>query len=301
MLYDRPYMRETPVVKPFSFLKTFLIALLVVFVLQIVAERFVGHSFIDRHLAFSGKALGTGQIWTAVTYAFLHDTGEMTPWHLVFNMLAIFFIGRGLEPELGPRRMAFLATTGAVAGALLWVMIQLIPSRAISDSSDPLTLIGASAVATALITFFCLRRPEQSITLLLFFVIPLTMKPKWLLWGLLGIETFGFLMRELGGNSHVAHSAHLGGMLGGLFFFAYLRRADAAPPSSRRTQRPAWLRRKKPQKVVTAGGYTVNYTDSQSVQEEVDRILDKINHGGFASLTEKEKRTLDKARDHFEK
>ena len=279
--------------RPFSFLKTFLIALLVVFVLQILAERFGGHSFINKHLAFSGEALGTGQIWTAVTYAFLHDTGEMAPWHLVFNMLAIFFIGRGLEPELGPRRMAFLAVAGAVAGAFLWVIFNF--------GHRP--LIGASAVATSFITFFCLRRPEQPITLLPFFVIPLTMKPKWLLWGLLGIETFGFLMRELAPEtpSSVAHSAHLGGMLGGLFFFAYLRRADVAPPGRKRVERPAWLRRKKSQKVVTGAGYTVNYTDSQSVQEEVDRILDKINHRGFASLTEKEKRTLDKARDHFDK
>ena len=42
--------------------------------------------------------------------------------------------------------------------------------------------------------------------------------------------------------------------------------------------------------------YSVNLDDREMVEQEVDRILDKINDKGFGSLNEDEKRTLDKAK-----
>ena len=42
--------------------------------------------------------------------------------------------------------------------------------------------------------------------------------------------------------------------------------------------------------------YSVDLSDHQNLQAEVDRILDKINEKGFGALSQKEKNTLDKAK-----
>ena len=145
-------------------------------------------------------------------------------------------------------------------------------------------------------------KTEMPITLLLFFVIPCTLKPKWILRGLLGIETYGFLFSELKGAGGIAHSAHLGGMLAGLFFFGYMRQGSFGPVRRPRLQKPSWLRTNKPSRKASAPtGYSVNLGDREFVQQEVDRILDKINERGFGSLTEKEKRILDQAKSHLGK
>lgn len=39
--------------------------------------------------------------WTVVTYMFLHDLRSM--WHLIFNMLVLFFFGPRMEDRLGER------------------------------------------------------------------------------------------------------------------------------------------------------------------------------------------------------
>ena len=292
MLYDRPYMRA-PTFGPRtgSFLKAFLIALIVSFVLQTLVET-VGNQKVNEGFfhwtAFTPEGLLTGKIWTLASYAFLHEGA----WHLVLNMLAIFFIGRALEVELGPRMMAWLAAAGAAAGALLWFAFNMTGGA----------LVGASAVAMAFLTTFCLRRPEQPITLLLFFVLPCTLKPKWIMWGLLGIETYGFLFSELKGVGGIAHSAHLGGMLAGLFFFGYMRQGGFGSVRRPRLQKPSWLKtNKSARKASTPTSYSVNLDDREVVQQEVDRILDKINEKGFASLNEEEKRILDRAKSHLSK
>src|SRR5262245_22437518 len=49
-----------------------------------------------------------GQVWRLLTYAFLHDPGVgLAPgqfyWHIVFNMLFLYWFGRDLEEMYGPR------------------------------------------------------------------------------------------------------------------------------------------------------------------------------------------------------
>ena len=64
-----------------------------------------------------------------------------------------------------------------------------------------------------------------------------------------------------------------------------------------RVKRPAWMKVSSSGKKTTASSnYTVNFSNRESIQEEVDRILDKINDEGFGALTEEEKSTLDRAK-----
>ena len=287
MLYDRPYMRAPSFGgRTSSFLKFLLVLLIASFVLQTIVK---GVGDIDANVtffswtAFTPDGFLSGKLWTIFSYACLHEG----PWHLVMNLLAIFFMGRALEDDLGQKMMTFLTLAGAASGALLWFAFNMGGSG----------LVGASAIALAFVTTFCLRRPEQPITLLLFFVIPCTLKPKWILWSLLGIEIYGFLFSELNGGSGVAHSAHLGGMLAGLFFFIYVRSGRTSWNQRQRLQKPSWLKvAKQSRKSGAPSDYSVNLDDREMVEQEVDRILDKINDKGFGSLNEDEKRTLDKAK-----
>jgi hypothetical protein len=165
-------------------------------------------------------------------------------------------------------------------------------------------VVGASAAVFGIMTLFCLMRPEQPITLLLFFIIPITIKPKWLLRILAGVSIGGLLLHELPGNPKyiMAHSAHLGGIIGGLLYFKFLH-ARPGNMFGRSTSQPAvelpeWFKRRKQSPVTREVTYKVNRSTSRSeLQEEVDRILDKINASGFGSLSDSEKQTLDSAKE----
>ena len=311
MLYDRPYMRPSSFHGDFSFLKAILITLVSVFVIEIVVElkpllgrEVIAKTFDGREISIppeeirgnfflSVEALSHGKIWTLVTYSFFH--GDIM--HLLINMLGIFFIGRALEPVLGPRKLATLYLLATVAGGILWLIVN--HDSAVKYRPYYSYVIGASAAAMGILAYFCARRPNENIILLLFFVLPCNLKPKWVLWGILGISAYGLFFSEISGASDgIAHSAHLGGIFAGLLY--YKLSTSMTFTKSRipkiRVKRPAWMKISSGKKPVASPNFTVNFSDRESIQEEVDRILDKINDKGFGALTEDEKKTLDRAK-----
>jgi len=301
MLYDRPYMRQSsePPIKQASVVTALLVLTISIFVLQhILNISFPGYGgrpnrFLTNWFAFSAENFKALKVWTVLSYAFLHST--TTIMHIVGNMLGLFFIGRHLEPLLGKSQFLLLYCSGAVVGACMYLAVHF-------NGSDP--VVGASAAVFALVAFFCLRFPNESITLLLFFVLPLTIKPKWLFWGLLGYSVFSLLSSELPGKAHVAHSAHLGGFLVGVLYFRYVYEARPvfmARPTGPSIELPEWVKRRKKTKLQNS--YRVNRsTNSNSgLQQELDRILDKINASGFGSLNETEKATLNQAKEILNK
>ena len=302
MLYDRPYMRQAPepATKQTSAVTILLVATIAIFVLQQVLNvSFPGYGgrenfFMGDWFAFSAENFKALKVWTVVSYAFLHST--VTIWHILGNMLGLFFIGRMIEPLLGKQQFLLLYFSGAVVGALTYLAFHFNGGN---------TVVGASAAVFALISFFCLRFPERPITLLLFFVIPVTVKPKWLFWGLLAFSVFSLLTTELPGRARVAHSAHLGGFLVGVLYFRYIysgQHASFMGASERPSiEVPEWFKRRNKTKSHTS--YRVNRPTSSrdELQKEVDRILDKINISGFGSLSDTEKATLDRAKDILSK
>jgi hypothetical protein len=151
--------------------------------------------------------------------------------------------------------------------------------------------------------FFACVAPEREITFLLFFVLPVTLKPKILAWILLAIDTLGFLFNEspggaLDGGAGIAHSAHLGGMLAGWLYFRLLyanNGLDRAAGASFRL--PLFRRQTKKTPAPLPDDSPPVHSAPVNLRAEVDRILDKINSHGFGALTEQEKRLLDDAKD----
>lgn len=291
-------MREAPppsASQNASAVTTLLVINIAVFVLQNVMNVFFpglggrNNQLVTNWFALSGANIQELKLWTIITYGFLHSTQNLM--HIFGNMLGLFFIGRILEPILGKKQFLALYFGTAIIGGLTYLCLHI-------NGYSP--VIGASASVFGLLAFFCLIRPNQPITLLIFFIIPVTLKPKWVFWGIIGISAFAMLVYELPGQSYVAHSAHLGGIVAGILYYRFIYQKEisfGARSNNPSVELPDWFKRKKKteQKIT----YRVNRStmNRDELQKEVDRILDKINASGFGSLEAHEKQTLDRAKD----
>ncbi|WPJ98188.1 rhomboid family intramembrane serine protease [Coraliomargarita algicola] len=290
-------MRQSPseTMPPKTSMTTTLIVITVaVFVMQQVLNVFFPgmfgreNQFMANWFSLSGQNFQELKVWTLLSYGFMHSTAGF--FHIFGNMLGLFFIGRIVEPVIGRERFLGLYLAGTLLGGCVYLFLHF---------NEYGSVVGASAAVMAILTLFCLIYPERPITLLIFFIIPVTVKPKWVFWGSLAVSIGGILFYELPNHSHVAHSAHLGGMLAGILYFRYIHNRSNSffsPKNTRTTvEQPAWFKRRK--KTEAHISYKVNRSNRDELQKEVDRILDKINASGFGSLTDSEKHTLDRAKD----
>jgi membrane associated rhomboid family serine protease len=148
--------------------------------------------------ALSAAGMEEGRWWQLITHAFLH--GNI--WHLLFNMIALWFAGRIVERVMGTGRFVALYAASAVAGGLAQLLLE----------GGTIPLLGASGAVFGVILAFTTMFPEAQIVALLFFVIPLKFRAKYLGWGLAG-SSFLFLL--FGFEPWIAHAAHLGGCAAG--------------------------------------------------------------------------------------
>ena len=231
MLYDRPYMHQSSnggAPQKASMVTTLMVVTISVFVLQQVMNTFFPgaggreNSFLTDWFALSGHNFRELKVWTILSYGLLHSSAGF--YHILGNMMGLFFIGRMVEPLTGRERFLGLYVAGSLIGGAVYLLLHF-NDPALGQINGELifqSMVGASASLMAILAFFCLLYPERPITLLLFFIIPVTMKPKWIFWGMLAISTGGILFYELPNKSYVAHSAHLGGMFAGILYYLSL-------------------------------------------------------------------------------
>ncbi|WP_442890957.1 rhomboid family intramembrane serine protease [Congregicoccus parvus] len=287
MIYDRPYMRSEHDHGRGSALIWTLAVTIGVFVLQSILVAWFDVS-IDRWLGLSVPAVQSGWLWTTLSYGLLHSTSN--PFHVIFNALCIYFLGREVLPRLGNNRFLILYVGAILLGGLGWLPIAMM-----NDVGVP--LVGASAAVFALLTVFACLSPDRPITLLLFFIIPVTVRPRILAYVAAGASLFFLLFFEIVGRGGVvAHSSHLAGMAAGWLYYRYLHDRTGEFGSLRPSvEMPAWLSRKK--KATPETPFKVDVSGTRDMKAEIDRILDKINAHGFGSLSVEERRILDNARD----
>jgi len=293
MISDRYYMRANDPAKGLAPLLWLLGAIVAGFIAQCTVDAFAPGT-TGRWLALSPENILHGRVWTLLTYSLLHDRENLL--HLIANVLGILFVGRLLLPAIGTRRFLWAYFGAVFAGGVLWLAVNFFRA--------PPPLIGASAGAYGLLALFCCRFAYERMTILLFFVIPITIIPRYFLMVIGGIEALFFLFAELfpvGAPSGFAHSAHIAGMIAGIIAYRAIRNApepgeDDEEERPRRTiELPSWMKKKSSGS--TSSSFKVNLTAREDLKAEVDRILDKINTSGFGSLTAEEKRTLDEARN----
>lgn len=154
-------------------------------------------AWVDAVFGLSQRGISHGMVWQFVTHQFVHAS----LFHLLVNMLGLWFAGRVLENLLGPGRFVLFYLACGVAGGVLQLLL----------SPGPV-LIGASGAVCGIVAAFSALYPEMQITALLFFVLPIRMKAKWLGW-IIVIASIFLLVSGLGGN--IGNAAHLGGALAG--------------------------------------------------------------------------------------
>jgi hypothetical protein len=152
--------------------------------------------------------------------------------------------------------------------------------------------MGASAAVLACVIAFATLFPEREITLLVFFVLPVTLKAKYLALIAVALDLAPLLSHEV---TQVAHLAHLGGALLG---YLYIKALGYGPT-------PRWLRwwqsatqalrarRRQPP------GRPLSH--EEFIRQEIDPILDKISREGLQSLTRRERKILESAKDLLQK
>jgi membrane associated rhomboid family serine protease len=201
------------------------------------------------------------EAWRWVSYIFLH--GGVV--HLLFNLFAIWMFGSDLEERLGTGRfVAYFLFTGAGA-ALSVVLVDRFLGR-------ETFVVGASGAVFGLLLAYGVLFAERVITMLVFFVLPVSLKAKHF------VLIFGVveLLFGMSGGDRVSHVAHLGGMLFGLL---YLK----SPVGSALARRPGLFRGLRAR--LEAAGRARD-------DRRMDELLAKVNERGIGSLSEREKSFL---------
>lgn len=314
-LYDRDYMR--PSRSSWSLRGRSIDAFQWVFWLNIavfVIQYVLGYGMVNTAYGpmplggVSLELLSEGRVWTIFTYMFVH--GSLG--HVLVNMIFLWFVGRQVQQLFGGAHFLRLYILSGLLGAALEIAVRAWFSDA------PVYVVGASASVLGLFIALAVTMPEEVITALIYFVIPVRVRLGKLAIFVVALNVvlgLGSLFWSSGGvGGATAYFAHLGGALTGWYYIRMLgfggnpltyRRIwqpedrQAQPPKSDRDLIPARKRRlaldleldhEAARKRNPTGDPKVNL-----IQDEVDPILDKISDYGFQSLTEEELRTLERA------
>ena len=224
----------------------------------------------------TAKAIFGIEFWRFLTFQFLHANLI----HLAFNMLGIWFLGRLVEDQLGPKKyLAFYLVCG-IFGAVMYLLLNLlgnvmglrIPGLLMNDPATP--LIGASAGVFGVVMACAYIAPNATVQLLF---PPIPMKMKTFAYGFVALA---LVMLLLGTNNAGGEAAHLGGAIAGFFFIRnthLLIDFFDVLGDSRKPKMP------RPSKSQGGGGIG---------QQEVDRVLDKVQASGLGSLSAREREIL---------
>lgn len=211
--------------------------------------------------------------WTAVTYMFT----QYDVFHILFNMLWLYWFGE-LFLTLGTeRRMAILYLYGGMAGAACYGLTSLIIPAGAGGA-----LIGSSAAVLAIVISTAIMMPDFKVGLLLFGPVSI----KWI-----AIFTLIFDLAGLGGSNMGGHISHLGGAIAGAAYALGMRNGyDITRPAAAfgRLGNKMWHSARNKIKHRQAN-QTVSSPEDVA---ELDSILDKIKRSGYGSLNARERKAL---------
>lgn len=221
--------------------------------------------------------------WTLFTYMFLH----INFWHILWNMIMLYFSGQLFIEFLGERKLLFIYIVGGLCGALFYILAFNIFPVFKNYLSDAVAL-GASASIMAIIVSIATYIPDFRV--LLFFIFPV--KLKYIALALFIIDFFSIPNSNPGG-----HIAHIGGALFGLIFTLQLQKGNDISLLFNKIfySFPIFFKKKKKTKLKTVWKNKHRSKKESVNQEDIDAILDKISRSGYESLTKEEKEILFKA------
>ena len=241
--------------------RNILIATVAVYVLQILPGS--GIFLLEYGALIPSKVFGSAQVWRLITYIFLHDPHG--PWHLAFNMLALWMFGLEIEQQWGTKRFVIFYVVSGVGAGLMSFIMWTVP------------IIGASGAVLALLTVYAIYFPYRKV--LMFFIFPVPVRMAVAIIGVIS------LLGSMGSGGGIAHLTHLGGIVVALIYMKVLPLVAKALAQQERAAQEKKTRRTAEQRM-----------DKQRFYNDVvDPILKKISQQGMQSLTKEEREILHKA------
>ena len=238
-----------------------------IFLLELLAGWNTASPFADSHFALIPEHLWPAGLYTLITYMFLHG-GFL---HILFNMFMLWMFGTAIEIVWGGTAFLRYYMICGIGGGLV---------QALVSWGSPIPVIGASAAIMGLLLAYAMMYPDQKVYL--WGIIG--MKMKYLIALAVLIDLFGGLGR---GGSHVAHFAHLGGMLFGWLYLQYDHQLNALVRRVRGA-RARWQMQQ----------YAGQDQGPRPGDPRIDEILEKISRHGIESLTQREQEILRNASRH---
>ena len=204
-------------------------------------------------------------IWTIMTYAFIHND----IYHIFWNMFILYFASEYFLNFFDEKKYIKTYFYGIIFGGLFFVLsYNLFPVF----KNDFTTLIGSSAAVYSVLIFICTYFPNNKVNLILFNIELKYIGVIYILLSLVQIP-----VENPGGNI-----AHLGGALWGYLY------AMSIYNNSFNIDLKEIINKLK----------FSNLNKSEN-QKMIDSILDKISESGYESLTKKEKELLFKSKDQL--
>ena len=129
--------------------------------------------------------------------------GGIIFYHILFNMFALWMFGRILENVWGSKRFTIFYLICGLGAAAAHLGMQYV-------MGDENLAVGASGAVFGVLVAFALTFPNTELYIMF---IPVPVKAKWAVLGMVALDLFGGISKFTGDN--VAHFAHLGGALTG--------------------------------------------------------------------------------------
>jgi membrane associated rhomboid family serine protease len=237
-----------------------------------------------------------GQVWRLLTGCFLHST--FSYFHIVFNMLGLWFFGRYMEDVYGHKEFLAFYLMAGVVGNLAWGLTALWTH--LPGLPWP-TAVGASGAVMGVMVWCALTYPHK--TLLIWFV-PVPFWAFALIY--IGSNLFTFLGgHDMWMDTRVAVAAHLGGAAFGLLyqkldwrltggnwggFFSRMRRPAKPRLRIYREEQTASVNSRPPESRI-----------DEQLEAKADAVLDKLKRQGKESLTDEERDILQRASEQYRK
>jgi membrane associated rhomboid family serine protease len=214
--------------------------------------------------------------WTILTNIFFHAGF----WHLLGNMMLLYFIGRILEDFMDFKKIWKIFLYGGISGALLFVTsYNIFP--VFNEVVGYKKLLGASGGVTAILVATGTYLPRYQIRPFGLFNVEL----RWVALFFVFRDLYMFPVSDNTGGLF----AHMGGAIFGLVYVLNLQGRITTPNLN---QKPFFWDRQRDER---SRGPIITDKKPKPNQEEVDAILDKISQSGYDSLSKHEKEILFKA------
>jgi membrane associated rhomboid family serine protease len=221
-------------------------------------------------LALGAGTLGEGSWWQFLTYGLVHAHPAIR----LAELFLFYFAGSEVEPIFGGRKTLGLFLLAQVVGGL----VQLLGMPGMPG----VHVTGVSAAATAFVAAYATTLPELEVSGNLFFIVPVSIRAKYLGLAFAFISAMCWSARVL---PLAAPAAAFAGCVIGWF---YARQLGFGRPYW--FQRIMFDRRQREARLARMPA-------EQFLAEEIDPILEKIARTGMGSLTREERKLLERGRE----